>query len=302
MGNMIVFGAGASFGSDSSNVPPLGTALFDELVSSCPNTWGKIKSGLARLLKDDFERGMEQLSNQNPHSMAPLQRAMAEYFFRFTPSQNNLYLKLARKIRTSNWKGALVTLNYERLLELSLLKENLKPVTNEPQANKEVAICFPHGCCHLFVINVSGGAKGVKVPYQGITLTTDKVQVLHYLNKFQQRVHNDAFPPIMSYFVPQKNTVSGANFIQNQRQRFANLVSNSNKIAIIGLKVRLHDKHMWKPLAKTPARLTYCSGKNAAGEFKVWANQHRPSTSADIVFDGYFAEHFNDICGELGIG
>ena len=36
MSDMIIFGAGASFGSDIFNVPPLASDLIDELISFQP--------------------------------------------------------------------------------------------------------------------------------------------------------------------------------------------------------------------------------------------------------------------------
>ena len=40
---LIIFGAGASYGSDTGGlIPPLGAQLFDELARYNPNGWGSI--------------------------------------------------------------------------------------------------------------------------------------------------------------------------------------------------------------------------------------------------------------------
>ena len=77
---------------------------------------------------------------------------MADYFFNFIPQPNNLYRKLARRIIESNWNGSLATINYERLLELSLVYEGLKPISNKLKIyHNEIELCFPHGCCNTTV-------------------------------------------------------------------------------------------------------------------------------------------------------
>src|SRR5215475_5708405 len=116
MTSVIVFGAGASKGSDTSGIPPLGKELFYALRKYNPTGWGKLPQSLSELFENDFEKGMLRLSEENPHWMPVLQRAMASYFFGFSPSYTSLYRKLARRLKLAKWNGAFATLNYERLL------------------------------------------------------------------------------------------------------------------------------------------------------------------------------------------
>ncbi len=148
--NLIVFGAGASTGSDTSRTPPLGNGLLSALQQFNPNIWNRIPSNLISHFTNDFEKGMEEISNNYSTGLAPLQRSMAEYFFQFYPSMNNLYIKLARKMVNKDWDGAFTTLNYERLLEKSMLTNNIALCVG-PSTNSQIEICFPHGCCHFFV-------------------------------------------------------------------------------------------------------------------------------------------------------
>lgn len=84
---------------------------------------------------------MQKLTLEQSTWLGPLQRSMAAYFFNFVPRYNNLYVKMASLIKKSDWnlKGALVTLNYERLLPIALTHNNLQPVifpsANEVQDN-----------------------------------------------------------------------------------------------------------------------------------------------------------------------
>jgi len=298
MPDMIIFGAGASFGSDILNVPPLGSDLIEELISFQPHTWGKIESSLIRLLKEDFEKGMEKLSQKHPHLMAPLQRAMAEFFFRFAPGPDNLYRTLARRIRQSGWDGVLATFNYDRLLELSLIFEGLQPVAGKPLTPNHIEVCLPHGCCHLFCESVVDSAPAIS--FNGATAGTQgPVRPVLEPDEFIGHISNGRFLPVINYFESVKSTASGVNFINAQRNRFKEVVLSCSKIAIIGLKVRPRDKHIWGPLALTSAGLIYCSRETAAKRFKSWAKKWR--LGRDKVFDGTFDEHFDDICHELDV-
>lgn len=298
--DMIIFGAGASFGSDTSNTPPLGDGLPDSLIRFSPDVWGRLSTEQKESFRSDFEQGMQQLSNSNPHMMPPLQRAMAAYFFQFVPTQSNLYRKLSRKIKQSKWKGALATFNYERLLELSLIEEGLQPVvgsgTNAPD---QVEICLPHGCCHIFCESVHGMANAVSLSGPNVA-TSGSIRAISNPAEFNSRIENDAFPPVMSYFEPQKRTTSGINFVTDQRNRYNELVLGSSRIVIIGLKVRPHDTHIWNSLAETQATLIYCSGREGGSEFQKWTAENRKN-KANRTFDGCFDYHFDEICEELDI-
>ena len=175
MTNLIIFGAGASYGSDINNTPPLGSNLFSALCDFNPLGWGALSRDLANIFNNDFEAGIVKLFRQNPHSLPVLQRAMAAYFFNFLPHQNNLYIKLSQKIKNTNWDGVLVTLNYERLLELSLINQGLRPIVNRTRvSSEEIEICFPHGCCHLFCDSARGMSGAVSFNPFAVLFPTTK--------------------------------------------------------------------------------------------------------------------------------
>lgn len=298
--SLILFGAGASYGSDSIGTPPLGAALFDELQHFNPPGWGRLPSDISDVFLDDFEAGMRNLSKSKSHAMPPLQRAMAAYFFNFIPRTTNLYVQLGRRIVDSKWKGAIATLNYERLLELSLLHVGLQPVVNTvPQGERHIELCLPHGCCHIFCETARGGSRAVSMSGVGIS-TSGRIIVITNPSEFLARITRDAFPPVMSYFEPQKRTTSGVNFIRSQRARWTSLVSEASIITLIGIRVRSDDEHIWNPLTQTKGELIYCSGARAAEEFDDWKRKFR-SNADDRIIPDYFAESFDQICSEVGL-
>ncbi len=294
--NIIIFGAGASFGSGEvvPKPPPLGADLFPVLRRLFPGVWGGLSGSQIAELELDFESGMQQVGKENPHALPPLQRAMASFFFDFMPGNDNLYRRMAKRIKGKGWDGALVTLNYERLLEISFAMERFQLfVGNPPNNQPSVELCLPHGCCHIFCESVRGTASSVSFSGIGVN-TRGPVKAVVDRNEFLLRIKHDAFPPVMSYFDPLKSTTSGANFIEAQRDRYNDLVRNAKNISIVGVRVRPHDAHLWSALKETNANIMYCGGKSGVDEFSKWATQERIGKTSTALA-GHFADSFEEI-------
>jgi len=151
--SLMLFGAGASFGSDAGETPPLGPYLYTALAGFSPETWGRVRPEEASCFRDDFEKGMRAFAKAHPNDglVDQLHCAMGGFFFRFRPSPTNLYRRLAERIRACNWEGTLASLNYERLLELSLSNAGVAPVlSGTANSRGGMELCLPHGCCNLF--------------------------------------------------------------------------------------------------------------------------------------------------------
>ena len=69
MANLILLGAGASYGSNNKNVPPLGDELYLALQRFNPHGWGALPSSIAKEFHGDFEKGMTKLSQTYSHAM-----------------------------------------------------------------------------------------------------------------------------------------------------------------------------------------------------------------------------------------
>jgi hypothetical protein len=314
---IIIFGAGASFSAGPAQfgftnpikgkLPALGNRLFDDLRefdrANCFDgklTWGGLSDSYSKMFNTDFEQGMaECLKTFGLPSQ--LQRTMAEYFFNFsaTAGKDNLYVRLGEFIRDASWDGAIVTLNYERLLEQSLTYVGLQPFVGSAQkiSDKKIELCFPHGCCHIFCDGVR--SSGAVLFGTGVT-TSGVIKVISDPKEFFPRIHQDSFPPVMSYFEPNKRTVAGGNFIESQRKRLKELISGAEQIVIVGMKVRPDDRHIWEPLADTKGRIIYC-GKNGVEEFNRWSKEKNRGERGDLILKKYFNEAFDEICNYLGL-
>jgi hypothetical protein len=293
-----LFGAGASYGSDFVGTPPLGNALHAALATFDPMGWGNVGRHLAAEFSRDFERAMAAVPQ---HAIPPLQRAMAAYFFQFNPGPQNLYLDLARRIRQhSPWQGSLSTLNYDRLLELSLVAAGVNPFIG-PMVNRppEVEMCMPHGCCHLFCEGARGVASAVSFAAFNVEIN-GPISVIGDPAIHRARLQQDAFPPVMSYFEPNKKTTAGADFIRDQRARWAQIVHDATTIIVVGVAVRSHDRHIWDPIGTTKGRVVYCGGPLGGAEFDAWAAAQRGGKQHRTLY-GYFRDEIQVIYGEAGI-
>ncbi|MFH0910894.1 MAG: hypothetical protein V1918_05255 [Planctomycetota bacterium] len=116
------------------------------------------------------------------------------------------------------------------------------------------------------------------------------------------KIQNNQMPPIMCNITPLKKSVTGFSFLQNQRNRFKEVVTRCQKVAIVGVEIRPHDTHIWGPLAETDAKIIYCSGPDSEKKYNDWSKDARPGKKdKDISLNGYFKECFDDLCGHLGI-
>jgi hypothetical protein len=297
--NLMLLGAGASFGSPNYLVPPMGAGLFKELQLFNPPGWGALPASIARHFEADFEQGMREMASLRSHYMPILQREMAAYFFNFVPTNDSLYLRLAERVKRSGWKGTITTLNYVRLLEIALLQVGIQPVIDSQASIGQIEVCMPHGCCHLFCEGVQAAATGVSFSGVGVTFDGQVVALSNYA-QFQTRIKGNSVPPVMSYFEPDKTTSSGISFIRRQRDRWAALVKEARTIVVVGARVRPSDKHLWSEIARSNAQVVFCAGQSAGEEFRLWAEAERYGKKNEVL-SGYFAEKFDEICESVGL-
>ena len=96
MSRVILFGAGATYGSEAvaPSIPPLGADLFDELRAAYPQAWGTIPDEQRPSFVPNFELGMRDVWESGSHTGPTLVRCMAHYFTRFRPLVGNTYSSL----------------------------------------------------------------------------------------------------------------------------------------------------------------------------------------------------------------
>lgn len=287
MMRVVFLGAGASYGSEpTARVPPLGDKLFEELTWFAPGTWGALPPEWASQFRTDFEPAMASFINSGGFG-APLQWDMAEYFFsQFSATKSSVYAALIRDLASNIDQCLFVTINYELLLFQARAIAGV--------ATDKFQICLPHGNSCLCCEGVSA-THGVK--FIGGVSTGGRVRIFRDLADFRVEKTRNIFPPVMSYFEPNKFTVSCANFIQAERHRFEQVILSAEKVALVGVRVHPVDKHIWQPLANTQAPILYLSGPSAASEFSTWCGN--VGRSGDLPVAKYFSDGLQELTAFL---
>lgn len=296
MKNLILFGAGASFGSDNLSTPPLGADLFHDLAKFNPSGWGAIQGEFRELFEDDFEKGMKSFASKNPFKLPGLQREMAAYFFNYQPRDTNLYYRLACDLKRIPKEIVFSSLNYETLLRNSFRKVGYDLVFNKLNEN-QIELNLPHGCCNLFCDSVKAMQGFVKMDGLSVKINGGE-RFIDSESEFINRITRDEVPPVMSYFEPSKVTMAGEQFLMGQRARYKQLVDEAEQIIVIGVKIREHDSHIWDPIKNAKGKFIYCSGPNEADQFNSWVRTFR--TGGDnVLLPGFWAEEYDQIFDQL---
>lgn len=284
---VVIFGAGASYGSESTaKVPPLGAKLFDELIQFAPTTWGTLPPNWSSQFRSDFEPAMASFIQSGGFG-APLQWDMAEYFFsQFSATKSSVYIALIKALSSNIDHYFFATINYDLMLFQARAMAGV--------ATEMFQVCLPHGNSCLCCEGVSA-THGVS--FTGGVSTGGRVRVFRNLADFRAEKTKNVFPPVMSYYEPNKFTVSCSNFIQDERARFEQAILSTQKVAVVGMRVHPVDRHIWQPLAKTKATILYLSGSSAANDFSTWCvNEGR---SGDLPINKYFSEGLQELISFL---
>ena len=99
----------------------------------------------------------------------------------------------------------------------------------------------------------------------------------------------------MSLFRPDKHTQISHNVIQNLQEKWANAVEDASRIAIIGVKPRESDEHIWGELSKTNADIYYIGGEEA---FYDW-REDNSNNSQDEFLSNRFHTGFANLTDRL---
>ena len=325
---IFLFGAGASFGSDGNHfykkgkLPPLGNNLFRKLsTDKSLKTWSSLPKDIKNLFESKtFEEAMDYLDSTNEWAQGSFERDLDlfRYFCKFSPQPSNLYWKLARliskKIKGDSWSGAIVTLNYDRLIEESLMKnyvftvvkgvtfydDNLPPLKD----SQLFEVCYPHGACQFFLGQNWFQGEG-NIVFGPDARVEQKAGVNHILKKQNIPIACDRkqIPMICRYQSNKRPSVNNY-FIDLQQERAEIIFQEAESITIVGVYCSCEtDHHIWDALARAKAKIHYLEpSQEFQSLFREWAEKSNKKEGKDFIIkenrfkDGFeYIKHVNEI-------
>ena len=287
---VLLFGAGASYGSGILNPPPLSKDLYESLHNSFGETWGKIDNKYDTFFSPNFEKGMEWLyseDGQKSYNLNNLLRDLAIYFdgFHIDNYKPNLYSQLINKFKKEIIERRIVptTLNYECLLEYAYFSNGINTISY--QGSDHPPILKIHGSCNFI-------PEGFKGSTEGFTLNLEQATIVTSIRPCKpgtvsNELRNVPIIPAMSLFKSDKRDIVSPQFIAMIREQYQQLVTSASVVITVGVRPNPDDQHVWTVLKSVPK--LYLVGNKDDSE--KWRLQHPNS----IFLGAEFGSSFNNI-------
>jgi hypothetical protein len=291
---VILFGAGASYGSEQASpyCPPLGLGLFDELQRQYPKAWGTLPDSYGNRFRENFELGMKEVWDSNSYDTSVLLQCIGEYFARFRPTTGNTYSRLLEMLKERETIAGTTfsTLNYECLLEYAIrtMGYDVHYELNQPSTNRILTVLKIHGSCNFLPIGIKTAPEGIRFAANQIKWDTgckfaDASEVAPY-------VAGGKLYPAMAVFMEGKPVHTGSSLIRKLQEFWAGMISQSDRVGLVGVRPNIADRHIWGPLAATNAEIVVIGDSVAYGE---WAKTYRREKATTVV-GKYFAQGLPD--------
>lgn len=262
MKNIILFGAGASYGSGRiiPEEPPLLPQLYPQLKRCYPRTWGNLPKNLMSRFAENFELGMADMWDKYSQRVPQLMQEMALHFVQFRPAniKENLYFKLLQFLAGNNKISSTVlfTLNYEVILDLcaQALDLNVDP-ENKTHDENTIKIIKLHGACNIIPdgIKLSRSVRFTK----GVLFGTGAKYLFDLNEVVKFCLGDNGLPPIMALIMKEK-PIQVSKFILNHYQNiWREILEGKHKLIVIGVNPNNDDTHIWNPLMTTLSKIHY---------------------------------------------
>lgn len=274
---VFLFGAGASYGCGGTRPerPPLGFQLFNILRQNYPASWGALPEDVSKVFDVDFEQGMQLIYERFGGAIPALMREMAVYFIQFRPVKRaTLYDHLIRDLENLGAlsKTIFSTLNYECILEFSLVEQGHEISYFDEGDAKRVPIWKLHGSCNMFAHGVTAGpgvSYGTGVTWEGgIQAFLDSNRVVEHC------LVESGLAPVMCLYMRGKPLNVSPSVIRQLQGMWETKIRNAAAVVCIGVRPLIEDAHIWEPLAAATAPLLFVGDE---ASLRSWSAGRRKS-------------------------
>jgi hypothetical protein len=272
MSNVILLGAGASFGSEPTiPTPPLGPGLFAAL-HELGGAAAEVPSHIEIVFRRDFEEGMALYYDYTNRNTLRFQRELAAYLAAFQPTGDSRYCRLLRAI--GRHRTTYVSLNYDLLLEQAAATLSLNTVYGLGRAGGTLNLLKIHGSSNFWPAIPLGVLRGFTSAGNGEGDVEAPVKPLDRTATLERSKKDDSLAPAIAIYAKGKPVRVSQSYVQAQQSMWRYVVSRSRRVFVVGVKLNAADAHIWEPLAASPAHLTFVGYTAADLEaFRAWTEE-----------------------------
>lgn len=285
---MVLFGAGASFGSGDVDPrpPPLGKNLFGELDRLTP-VGSSMSARLKERFRGNFEAGMAAYFAEQQGDTAAFQRELAGYFAQFTPGATNAYCRLLRELEGREVLYS--SLNYDLLFELATELVGITATYGARATGSAVPILKLHGSCNFWPIAPRFKVEGLRITRSTVADVEGPVQPLSREDTLAH-ARDHSLAPALALYAEGKAIRVCREFVRQQLTDWQRAIARAEAVFLVGVRVYPRDQHIWATLASTSAAVHYFGLGADEDEFNSWRTaaapkraSYRESTFVDAI-------------------
>jgi hypothetical protein len=269
---MVIFGAGASFGSGDviPYPPPLGNKLFEKL-EGLNKTASRIPEHIKEIFRSNFEKGMSEYFKYTNMTIMSFQRELAGYLAKFSPGEINHYTRLISKLNPR--RTIYCSLNYDLLFELAAASIKLNTVYSNRFEPGHVRLLKIHGSSNFWPNLADNAFRGVRITGAVYADMNIPIKPVNQQQSIFKALTEDSIAPSIAMYAEGKSVRVSPDYVLHQQTMWENSLTSSSKVFIIGVRVHLADKHIWEKLASCKAQIHYFGMDNDEPEFNEWKNK-----------------------------
>jgi hypothetical protein len=269
MVSLVLLGAGASYGSidASPHTPPLGVNLFSQLEVA-GGIASTIPENIKTLFRNDFEEGMAAFYEHSDGDIMRFQRELACYLTQFTPGKNNTYVKLIKQLGVH--RVVYSSLNYDLLFELSASLLGLNTIYGIEKQDGFVRLLKPHGSSNFWPDIPLGKLSNCTFKGSRRADIQAPIRPLNRTDTIERCIREDSVAPAIAMYAEGKAVKISPDYVERQQNLFSEVVSQSRRIFVVGVRVHLADQHIWGELGNAKGNLFFFGSGQSKDVFSEW--------------------------------
>lgn len=281
MSTLFLFGAGASAYSGECQYegvpakhwagdpgcPPLGNDLFSALQAG-EGVAATLSSSVRAALEANFEEGVSRMTGECSGEIHPLLHQTGAFLKDFFPTERNYYRRLIRHLVKASEAACFATLNYDLLIERSVLAEHRFIACDEADVVPgRFSVLKLHGSCHFVPDlwtpqNPNGMRANIDCKFEGIGPTYQTHLRVPWKRELKAAALDSYYgthtsAPVMAVYGPGKPVLVNGQEMSRWLDAFETQLHAARRIVIVGVKYVADDAHIWARLANAAAPILY---------------------------------------------